>query len=278
MTLQALGTLISYTPQYISEAERAKTPSVPRFVEACDAALKADGALLALLHAAMHERDRERQERAAARRAARALASLPCGAHSDAGDDVEPTNRRGLIGAGAAAALGASVAAEPAAARQIDPELPVHLTQLLGVLARHDAAFGPRNVLSVVHRELRSIAAHRKVARGELRRELLRTEARWAQFASWLSGDSGDSAGRSALANRALRLALEGADPDLAAYVLMRQSHWADDAPSATALAQAGRRIATSDGVHALCALKEARGHALGGDALACERALGGSF
>jgi transcriptional regulator with XRE-family HTH domain len=269
LTLQALGDLIGYTPQHISEVERAKATASQPFITACERALEADGALLALLPAVQRERAMKCDERSVARR-------YPALTHSEVGDeDVEPTNRRGLLGAGAGAALGAAgVVAVPAAAREIDPELPAHYAQLLSLLGRHDAAFGPHEVLAVVQRELSIIIANREVARGELRVKLLRIEARWTQFLSWLTSDAGEGGRRGALANRALGLAREGSDPDMAAYVLMRLSHWSNDARRATDLAQAGRRIATTDGVRALCAVKEARGHALGGDATACERAL----
>jgi transcriptional regulator with XRE-family HTH domain len=268
LTLQALGDLIGYSPQHISEVELAKTYASRPFISACDVALLADGALLALLRAAAYERARQSDERSVARR----YAALT---HSEVGDEDVDTNRRGLLGAGAAAALGAAgVAAAPAAAREIDPELPAHYAQLLSVLGRHDAAFGPHEVLATVRRELSIIAANREVARGELRGKLLRIESRWTQFASWLSSDAGEGGRRGALANRALRLAREGADADMVAYVLMRLSHWSDDPRGATDLAKSGRRIAATDGVRALCAVKEARGHALGGNATACERAL----
>ena len=161
------------------------------FVGAADRALNARGALERLLPLVLQEREAKRQERAEARRAA-AGSSLRCNAatHSEvAGDDkdVKPTNRRGLLGAGAAAALGvAGVAAAPAAAHEVDPELPVHSMQLMRLLEDYDCAFGPRTVIDVVHHQQRQVALHRKVAHGELRTMLLRVEARWSNFASWL--------------------------------------------------------------------------------------------
>jgi transcriptional regulator with XRE-family HTH domain len=61
----------SVTPQHISEVERAKVTPSQRFVTACDATLRADGALLLLLPAAIEEREARRDERTEARRAAR---------------------------------------------------------------------------------------------------------------------------------------------------------------------------------------------------------------
>jgi transcriptional regulator with XRE-family HTH domain len=277
LTLQALGTLINYSPQYISEIERAKAPPTQQFIAACDHALNACGRLLALMPAVMNERETQRQERVAARRA-EANPALRCAAQDrEAGEDVDPTNRRGLLAATALGSFGAVAATPvPASARQIDPELSSHWMGFLGILDEHTAAFGHRDVLDRVRRELDLIAEHRKVASGELRVQLLRVEARWTAFAAYLANDTGQSRIRDAWADRALQLAREANYPDLVAYVLMRRSLWATpDARRATALADAGYRVrGTATHVRGLCALRAAHGHALANDATSCERSL----
>jgi transcriptional regulator with XRE-family HTH domain len=279
LTLQALGDLTGYTPQYISEVERAKTPPAQPFVAACDCALEAHGALLALLPAAMRERDREREERAAARRAARDLASLRCEAHSDAGENVDPTNRRGVIGAAGAAGLALSTVAAPAAAREIDPELPMHLSDLLRVLGRHDDIFGPRDLIDTVTRELRMIAEYRDHARGELRIALMRIEARWSDLAAWLNEDTGAYRARDTWAARALRLAQESDYADMVAFARGRQSSRARSAQRAIAFAEhALRASGASAQTRAWCSRQAALGYALAGDASACERRLADAY
>jgi transcriptional regulator with XRE-family HTH domain len=279
LTLQVLGDLISYTPQYVSEVERAKTPPTQAFFTACDRALDAQGDLLALLPAAMDERDHEREDRTAARRAARDLESLRCEAHSDAGDDVKPTNRRGLIGAAGATALGLSTVAAPAAAREIDPELPEHYATLLRLIGRHDEAHGPRDVLDTVRRELRIIAEHRAAARGELRTALMRVEARWSDLAAWLAGDSSDERGRRAWTDRALRLATESDYADMIAFARARLSAQASDAGRAVAHAEDGLRVpSVSAQTRAWCSRRAALGHALAGNESACRRHLATAY
>jgi hypothetical protein len=194
-------------------------------------------------------------------------------------DDVDPTNRRGLLGASAAAALsGVGIAAAPTAARDIDPGLPAHWTQLLSVLGRHNAMFGPYDVLSAVQRELGLVNQHRETARGELRAQLMRVEARWAAFAAWLSNDTGNVSGRDAWTDHALRLAREAGYVDMVAFVLMRRSQWAAqelNARRTLAFAKAALRVPrTSRQTRARCELRAAFGHALAGDAAACERSL----
>jgi transcriptional regulator with XRE-family HTH domain len=279
LTLQALGDLAGgYAPQYVSEVERAKTAATPAFIAAVDHALNARGELEALLPAAMREHEEQHRERAERRRTARIQPALRCEADSDAGEDVEPTNRRGLIGAGAAAAIGLSAAAAPAAAREIDPELPDHSARLLNLLGRHDAMFGPRDVLEFVEHELGRIAEHREVARGELRAKLMRVEARWAGLAAWLSEDAGQTRSRDAYTDRTLRLASEAGYGDMVAYLRTLQGRFAlqeRDAKRAIAFAEAGLHVpGTSQQTRALCARQAALGHALGRDATACERRL----
>jgi hypothetical protein len=138
---------------------------------------------------------------------------------------VQPTNRRGLLGAGAAAALGAPlIGAAPTQARKVDPELPDHWDGLLRLLGRHDEVYGPLDVLACVQREIKLIAEHREIARGELHVALMRVEARWAVLAAWLSQDTGQLHGSADWTEHALRLAQEAGYADMLAFARGGQS------------------------------------------------------
>lgn len=258
LTLQALSDRIHYSPQHISQVEHGRGTVTEAFVNACDAELGADGALLRLLPDVLLEHARARSRRVAARRSA----DMP----SDKEDDVDPTNRRGLVEAGAAAVLGLAIAGVPVAAGDVDPALPEHWECLLTILGTHDAVHGPHRVLSSVRHELRLISEHRQVARGELRDALMRVEARWALYGAWLCEDTGDLRGRTALLERALQLAREADQPDLIAWARARQAQWSD-VPRAIRLAETGLRTPQA-GAHtrALCAVRAAHAHALVGE------------
>jgi transcriptional regulator with XRE-family HTH domain len=189
LTLAELGDKISFSAQYISGAELAMTIVSARFVAACDRALGAGGALVGLLPDVVWEKELRRQERSRARDGP--APSL----RGASDDDADPTSRRGPVEADAATALGPGAALAPAAGRAIDPALPGHLTSLLAILGAHDAAYGPREVLGTVRRELWVIAGDREVARGALRIDLMRVEARWTIYAAWLCEDTGDRLG-----------------------------------------------------------------------------------
>jgi transcriptional regulator with XRE-family HTH domain len=284
LTLQQLVDLAGYTPQYLSEIERAKATPTVAFVAAVDRALDARGALERLLPPVLQDRERQRQERAEARRA-EAGSPLRCEAatHSEvAGDDedVEPTDRRGLFNAAGVAALGAagvtSVAA-PAQAHQIDPELPAHWDNLLRLLGRVDMLRGPQDVLDAVRRETALIAGYRQSARGKLRVALMRVEARWSDLAAWLSEDTGRTHDRDAWTQRAGHLAQEADDLELVAFWRARQAEWAAMArnPRAAGLAEAALSVpGVSAQTRAWSARQAALGHAYAGDAAACERRL----
>lgn len=261
LTLSELGDKIGFSAQYISGAELARTTVSARFVAACDRVLGADGALVALLPDVVWEKKLRRQQRSNARdRLAPPL--RPASGHREGGDHLNPADRRGLVDARAAAALGPGTAVAPAAARDIDPALPEHLTSLLAILGAHDAAYGPREVLDTVRRELQVIAGDRQVARGDLRTVLMRVEARWAVYGAWLCEDTGDRRGRVALLDHALQLAREGDHPDLMAWARARQTQWTDP-PRAIRLAEAALRMPRA-GAHtrALCAVRAAHAHA----------------
>lgn len=86
LTLEGLGALIGFSPQHISEVERANAPASATFVVECDRALKTRGDLLDLWSAAVHEQALRRAERGAARRAE---ASAAANVESFNGHDAE---------------------------------------------------------------------------------------------------------------------------------------------------------------------------------------------
>jgi transcriptional regulator with XRE-family HTH domain len=284
LTLEAFGNEIGFSPQQVSAVELATAQPSPRFVAACERALEAEGALERLLPAIYHEQAMLRHARSAARADASSALRF-AGPHQDVGEvqDVDPTTRRGLLDAGAIAALGglgvAGSTAAPAAAREIDPELPEHSTNLLRLLGRHDEMFGPRDVLASVRHEISLIAEHRRAARGELRTALMRVESRWAELAAWLSEDSGRRRARDAWTDRALRLAQDAGYSDMVAFARGRRSEWASDAQRAVAYAEDALRVpGTSAQTRAWCSRQAAISHAMAGDAASCERHLADAY
>lgn len=106
LTLEALAELIGFTPQHISEVERAKASVSSPFLAQCDRALEARGSLLELLPAVVYERALERHDRSVARRRSRRsrvtherreLPGAPACATTDTEDRVMAALRRELL-------------------------------------------------------------------------------------------------------------------------------------------------------------------------------------
>ncbi|MGH2944365.1 MAG: hypothetical protein ACRDLN_16505, partial [Solirubrobacteraceae bacterium] len=158
----------------------------------------------------------------------------------------------------------------------VDPELVEYWLELRSVLTGQDDMFGAA-VLSLAARGTRIIGRQRSAARGGLRVDLMRVEARWEMLLAWLRDDLGDNHATVDI-ERALRLALEAQDSLMVGFVLARQAERAvrlGAADAAVGLAQAARRQRDlTIHVRALAALYEALGHALAGNAYACERRL----
>ncbi|MBB5110525.1 hypothetical protein FHU28_000364 [Micromonospora echinospora] len=77
-------------------------------------------------------------------------------------------------------------------AAQVDPAVVEHFAAPRSVLVEADNRVGAAAFLPTARQQLGHIADYRRAARGSLRDALLSTEARWAEFAGWLSDDMGD--------------------------------------------------------------------------------------
>jgi hypothetical protein len=75
---------------------------------------------------------------------------------------------------------------------RIDPAIVGHFAALRALLVDADNRLGGISVLPTARQQVEVIAGFRRAARGELREQLLSTQARWAEFVGWLSDDLGD--------------------------------------------------------------------------------------
>lgn len=158
-------------------------------------------------------------------------------------------------------------------------EVTGHLRRVFAEFSTADWLLGPRLVLASVAGHLALI--EQLLARSSSDRpiELLRLGARYAEFSSWLYQDVGDVRAALLWADRAMEWAHEAGDPVMVPYVLARKSDQATgarDGARAIGLAQAAQRKTgyLPARVHAVAVLQEARGLALVGDEVACQRRL----
>jgi hypothetical protein len=160
----------------------------------------------------------------------------------------------------------------------IDPAVVDHFAELRALLVRADDRLGGLTILSTVEQQITLIASLRRQARGQLRDRLLNTEARWSEFAGWLSDDLGDRASGDRWLNRAGSMAQEADDQEFWAYVLARKAQrmvGTGDEDRVVGLARAASRLPdTPPLVHAFAAVQQAHGSAVEKDTSAFQAAI----
>ncbi|GAA3205696.1 helix-turn-helix transcriptional regulator [Actinocorallia longicatena] len=270
LSLAGLAGRAHYSKGYLSKVESGARPPTPQLARRCDAALGAGGALAAL---AGGGRPPPPAEEAAAPEDERNVWIMSLGTEADGW--FTPVGRRELLAAGGSALLGLNTsppAVRAAAVRETGLEAGKTIFTRLRALGQ---VAGPGLVLPTVVAQanmLRSVAA---ASEGPLREGWSRLAARHAEYAGWLAQEAGNPRAALWWTGTAVRLAGE-ADPDMAAHALVRRALitlYADDGSTTAALAGRARRSPAGRRVRGLAALREAQGHALTGDALACERA-----
>jgi tetratricopeptide (TPR) repeat protein len=122
------------------------------------------------------------------------------------------------------------------------------------------------------------IEQHRRAARGVVRTDLEKVEARWADYAAWLCDDTGDSEGADYWLARAAALADDAGERLMVSFVLAHQSRLAcdrrDTRRAITFAESAQHTRGITRPVRALAALREARARAHAGDVHGCQRCL----
>ena len=156
------------------------------------------------------------------------------------------------------------------APRAIDPAIVNHFADLRALLVDSDNRLGAATVLPTAHHQLSLIAHYRRGAGGSLHEQLLRTQAWWAEFASWLSDDLGDHASGAWWLSQAITMAQQANDQDFAAYLFARMAQRAAAGPDqdrVLSLAEAAGRVGTArPHVQAFVALQRAHAHAVAGE------------
>jgi transcriptional regulator with XRE-family HTH domain len=200
------------------------------------------------------------------------------------GDQV---NRRAMLQVLGAIAAGTAV---EGASLQRTPVVPVahvnevvdHLTRAFPELSTADWLLGPHQVLATVGGHLDLVQQLLPNTAGAKRRRLLQVGARYAEFASWLNQDSGNTRAATHWSDRAMEWTQEASNPFMVSYVLVRKADQAAasrDAARTMGLAQSAlqqRRRLTSRG-RAVALQQVAVGYALAGNEVACQRALDGA-
>lgn len=151
-------------------------------------------------------------------------------------------------------------------------------TSMFGELRQMGQRFSPRCVLPTLIGQTHALRGMAKNAGPGVRADALRLAARYAEFTGWMAQESGQDDAAMWWTDRAVEMATEGGDRDMAAYGLVRRALvtlYVGDAAQTIELARRAQRDgAASTRVRGLAAQREAQGHAAAGAVTECQRAL----
>ncbi|SFI90387.1 helix-turn-helix domain-containing protein [Amycolatopsis sacchari] len=270
LSLSGFAGRVYYSKGYLSRVENGLQQPSAEFVRRCDAELAADGELVALTAPP---------------------AADPAPARTETGEDglwmmtmtpdgenaFQPLARREVLRGGAAALAGLAAVPAAAPAFRLRDSLRHH-EQLLAAARGLGQVAPPRSVLPMLVGQAQSLRAVARQAGGSAAVEVARVFARTAEFAGWMTQESGDTAAALWWTAKAAEVAASTGDRDAASYALVRQALitlYAGDAATTVDLArQAQVGEGTSRRVLGLAAQREAQGHALAGNHGECLRAL----
>ncbi|WP_327708440.1 helix-turn-helix domain-containing protein [Streptomyces sp. NBC_00464] len=271
LSLTALSAAVHYSKAQLSKVERGiKAPSRD-LVRLCDAALRADGALVALSTGPATDTPPVQTPDGFTEEEWTMQLS------PDGPSWFQPVGRRQVVGAGAASLMklpmggpGPITPSAGAGMLEASRSLFTHYRRLgQGV----EPGFLLPGLIAQTH-TLRELSAH--VDAGT-RRDLLALGSRYAEYVGWLMQETGDEPAALWWTQRAVDLAAAGGDRTLSGYALVRRALitlYQDDAAQTVVLAQRAQSGTLPPRIRGLAAQREAQGHALAGDRDACLRAL----
>ena len=280
LSLADLAKLVHYSKSHLSKVETGSKPASTDLARQCDAVLESAGTLVRL--APQSHADTSVQ----ADNEAGEVWIVKLDANGD--NTFGAVSRRSLLVAGAAT-MAAWVAAPPGsrppgnraaagdlAMRAAEPTVTSfrvifdNLRQL-GQWVRPNLLIP--QLATQVH-ALRTLAGQVRAGEGDAAMVLA---ARFAEYAGWLTQESGDDAGAVWWTDRAVELAAAGGDMEMQAYAMVRRgliALYQHDAVGTVGLARAAQEATHDARIQGLAAQREAQGHALAGDYDACMRAI----
>ncbi|MEU7696331.1 helix-turn-helix domain-containing protein [Microbispora hainanensis] len=261
LSLTELATRTGYSKSHLSKIESGRQQPTPGLARRCDAALKAEGGLIALAAMPVSSRSNDAATPPFGPEwAIRFTADGDGGFGTNMPDDSIRLRLKAVPGY-----LEAPGDVEAQSA-------------LLDATMRLGQTTSPAAVLPVAIAQVHTLRAALPLTRGRSRAALLRLAARTAEFTGWMAQEVGDDNAALWWTDRAVELAVEGEDHELAEYADVRRALVTlyEGQPGATVRLAARVRAAhdLSPRVRWLAALREAQGYALAGENNRCAAAL----
>jgi DNA-binding XRE family transcriptional regulator len=271
LSLAELARRVHYSKGYLSRIENGHNTAGIDLIRRCDVAVGAGGQLAVLV-----ERSATSDVVAVGESGAEVWVM---GLTADGTAWATPMNRRDALSTGVSSWVGLQFARQrlrrPAA---LEPAVEGFRT-LFDQVRRLGQVAGPGVVLPMVIAQaqaIRGMAA--EVAGLPEQAVVLQLAARYAEFAGWMAQEVGNDQVALGWTKTAVDLANAAGDRELNAHAWVRRALitlYREDAVQTVELArQAQVDPRVSPRIRGLAALREAQGHALGGDHDACRRAL----
>jgi DNA-binding XRE family transcriptional regulator len=266
-----MGRLVHATRSHLSKIERGRRNPSIELARACDAKLRADGQLLALLPAAAQTRG----EHPASRGGDGVPWSLSVSA---VGESTFTACDPEALADGHACAVMAHWVVTPGCpdAVSVEASLPA-FHAVFDEYRRLGQCSGPALVIPMSSMATGALRGLAHGAAPASRAAVLRLAARFAEYTGWMWQEAGDDRAARWWTEQAAHLAASCGDHEMAAYTLLRRAELAlyqGDAQATVDLAEAAGRQARGMRTRELAAQREAQGYALMGSETQCRRAL----
>ncbi|HEY0803867.1 MAG TPA: helix-turn-helix transcriptional regulator [Pseudonocardiaceae bacterium] len=264
LSLAQLATRVHYSKGQLSKVESGAQTAQPTLARLCDSALNANGELIALAITATHKDEPEDNDD-------------PSTGFWNMSLDPDGTGHFAPM-PGRAADPGVGLSLAPGR-QSVDPAAAIALfetrfqaTRQLGQLLSAALVLPP--LIAETH-TLRSLASN---APPESAAGLWRLVARYAEYAGWMSQETGNDQQALWWTRMAVRMAAYGGDESWRPFALMRHADvtlYADDGVGTIELARRAQADpAATARIRGLAVQREAQGYALIGDRESCLRAL----
>lgn len=268
LSLRDLAERIHYSKPYLSKIETGQRRPSLELARQCDAALHAEGALLALVPTTTAEAPAD-----------------PTGPSDDEWTISVDSSGRGGFGAvttrgsrtrGAVTPL--TWAMPPAVgAGHYGPAELRSFRSMFDTMRRAGHAMAPATILPILITQTHALRLLARAGGPGVRTQALFLASRFAEYTGWLAQEAGDDRGAMWWTDQAVEFAATAGDRDLAAYALVRRglvAMYRYDARETIAVAKRAQAARCSARIQGLAALREAQGHALAGDYDLCRRRL----
>ena len=273
-SLTALSAAVHYSKAQLSKVERGiKAPSRD-LARLCDTALRAGGALVALVAPPATDApdgpvpgDFDEEEW---------MMQLSPGGPNR----FQPVGRRQVVSAGAASLVTWSTGGRDAVSTAAGGGMLEASRSLFTHYRRLGQSVEPGFLLPGLIAQTHTLRELSRHTDSRMRQELLALGSRYAEYVGWLVQETGDEQAALWWTQRAVDLAAAGGDRAFAGYALVRRALvtlYQGDAEQTVALAQQAQSGRLPPRIRGLAAQREAQGHALAGDRDACLRALDGA-